>query len=95
MIDDTHVCLIRNYRVAVGKTLVELPAGTLEPGEDPAVTAGRELVEETGLSRRVDSQIARIHHVARHSQRATCISISPKIHLPARRRWSPAKLSKR
>jgi ADP-ribose pyrophosphatase len=34
--------------VAVGKTLVELPAGTLEPGEDPAVTAARELIEETG-----------------------------------------------
>jgi ADP-ribose pyrophosphatase len=43
-----RVCLIRNWRVAVGRTLVELPAGTLEPDEDPAVTAGRELIEETG-----------------------------------------------
>jgi ADP-ribose pyrophosphatase len=49
MVDDDHVCLIRNYRVAVGKTLIELPAGTLEPGEQPAVTAGRELIEETGF----------------------------------------------
>ena len=49
MVDDDHVCLIRNYRVAVGKTLIELPAGTLEPGEEPAVTAGRELIEETGF----------------------------------------------
>jgi ADP-ribose pyrophosphatase len=48
MVDDSHVCLIRNYRVAVGKTLVELPAGTLEPDEEPQVTAGRELIEETG-----------------------------------------------
>ncbi len=48
MVDAEHVCLIHNYRVAVGKTLVELPAGTLEPGEDPRVTAGRELIEETG-----------------------------------------------
>jgi ADP-ribose pyrophosphatase len=48
MVDDERVCLIRNHRVAVGKMLVELPAGTLEPGEDPAVTAARELVEETG-----------------------------------------------
>jgi ADP-ribose pyrophosphatase len=46
--DDGRVCLIRNYRVAVDKTLVELPAGTLEAGEDPAVTARRELIEETG-----------------------------------------------
>jgi ADP-ribose pyrophosphatase len=48
MVDDDHVCLIRNARVAVGRTLVELPAGTLEPGEDPAHTAARELIEETG-----------------------------------------------
>lgn len=48
--DDHRVCLIRNYRVAVGKTLIELPAGTLEPGEDPAVTARRELTEETGYT---------------------------------------------
>ena len=49
MVDARRVCLIRNYRVAVGKTLIELPAGTLEPNEDPDVTAGRELIEETGF----------------------------------------------
>jgi len=43
-----RVCLIRNHRVAVGRELVELPAGTLEPGEDPLETARRELAEETG-----------------------------------------------
>ena len=48
ILDDGRICLIRNYRVAVGKSLIELPAGTLEPGEDPAITAKRELVEETG-----------------------------------------------
>jgi ADP-ribose pyrophosphatase len=48
LLDDGRVCLIRNWRVAVRKTLIELPAGTLEHGEDPAVTAARELIEETG-----------------------------------------------
>ena len=48
LVDADHVCLIRNYRVAIGQTLLELPAGTLEPGEDPQVTAHRELIEETG-----------------------------------------------
>lgn len=48
LVDDHHVCLIRNYRVAVARTLIELPAGTLEPPEDPQVTAARELQEETG-----------------------------------------------
>ncbi|REK17219.1 MAG: NUDIX hydrolase [Planctomycetota bacterium] len=49
ILDDGRVCLIRNWRVAVGKTLVELPAGTLEPDEDPAANAARELIEETGF----------------------------------------------
>ena len=48
LFDDGRVCLIYNQRVAAGKTLIELPAGTLEPGEDPATTALRELAEETG-----------------------------------------------
>jgi ADP-ribose pyrophosphatase len=48
LLDDGRICLIRNYRIAVGQTLIELPAGTLEPGEPPIVTAGRELIEETG-----------------------------------------------
>ena len=57
-VDDEHVCLIRNHRVAVGKTLIELPAGTLEPGEDPQATAFRELIEETGYRAK---QMQRLH----------------------------------
>ncbi len=47
--DEGRVVLVRQLRVAAGKELVELPAGTLEPGEDPDATARRELAEETGL----------------------------------------------
>ena len=47
-VDTENILLIRNRRYAVGETLVELPAGTLEKGEDPMNCAGRELVEETG-----------------------------------------------
>jgi ADP-ribose pyrophosphatase len=43
-----HVCLIRNFRVAVERTLIELPAGTIDPPEQPEATAARELTEETG-----------------------------------------------
>jgi ADP-ribose pyrophosphatase len=45
---DQTVIMIRNYRFAAGSELLELPAGTLEPGEEPAVCAARELEEETG-----------------------------------------------
>src|SRR5258707_649920 len=48
LLDDGRVCLIRNWRIAVGQTLIELPAGTLEPPEPPELTAERELIEETG-----------------------------------------------
>lgn len=48
VLDDGRVCLIENHRVAAGRTLYELPAGTLEPGEDPLAAAERELAEETG-----------------------------------------------
>jgi len=49
-VDDDSICLIRNVRVAVGETLLELPAGTLEPPEPPLETAHRELLEETGYT---------------------------------------------
>jgi ADP-ribose pyrophosphatase len=48
MVDDHHVCLIENQRYAVGKTLLEVPAGTIDPAETAEQTAQRELVEETG-----------------------------------------------
>ncbi|MEM7478879.1 MAG: NUDIX hydrolase [Planctomycetota bacterium] len=48
LVDDDHVCLIRNYRMAIDVELLELPAGTLEPPEPPIETAQRELIEETG-----------------------------------------------
>lgn len=48
LVDDGHVCLLRNVRPAAGATLLEIPAGTLEPGEPPEAAAMRELAEETG-----------------------------------------------
>ncbi len=46
------VLLIRQYRQAVGETLLEIPAGTLEPDEPPDACAQRELQEETGYTAR-------------------------------------------
>lgn len=48
VLTDTDIVMIRNYRYAIERELIELPAGTLEPGEDPAACAARELEEETG-----------------------------------------------
>lgn len=48
VLDDGRICLIENYRISAGEWLLELPAGTLEPGEEPLCAASRELTEETG-----------------------------------------------
>jgi ADP-ribose diphosphatase len=44
-----QVILIRQYRHATGRELIELPAGGLKPNEDPKLAAIRELEEETGF----------------------------------------------
>ncbi len=47
--NEGDIYLVRQFRYAVGEELIEIPAGKLEPGEDPMVTAARELTEEAGI----------------------------------------------
>lgn len=46
---DGNILLLRQYRAAIKRWLVEIPAGTMEHGESPADCAYRELIEETGF----------------------------------------------
>lgn len=46
---DGTVLMVRQFRLATGRVLLEIPAGTIETGEDPAECAARELEEETGF----------------------------------------------
>jgi len=48
--DGQRVAMVRQWRHAAGQALLEIPAGTLDPGEEPLATARRELAEECGLS---------------------------------------------
>jgi ADP-ribose pyrophosphatase len=48
LVDEDHICLLKNHRFILGETLWEIPAGTLEPGEAAEKAAVRELEEETG-----------------------------------------------
>src|SRR5699024_8212829 len=47
---DNKIVLVRQYRKPLEKTIVEIPAGKMEEGERPEITAIRELEEETGYT---------------------------------------------
>jgi ADP-ribose pyrophosphatase len=57
---ERRVLLLQQYRHAVGDFIWEIPAGTLDPGEDPLACGRRELVEETGYSARHFEKLAEI-----------------------------------
>ena len=48
--ENNNLYMVRQYRFPVQRHLIELPAGKLEPGEEPFPAAVRELSEETGLT---------------------------------------------
>jgi 8-oxo-dGTP pyrophosphatase MutT (NUDIX family) len=49
-VHEGNVLLVRQFRLAAGREMLEIPAGLREPGEDPATTAARELAEELGYA---------------------------------------------
>ncbi|MBQ9786917.1 MAG: NUDIX hydrolase [Lentisphaeria bacterium] len=53
IVPDNELVLIRQFRPPAGKLMVEFPAGLIDPGETPEVTAVRELYEETGFEGKV------------------------------------------
>ena len=48
ILDDGRILMVRQYRNSIERDTLEIPAGGLNPGEDPADAAARELREETG-----------------------------------------------
>ncbi|WP_144511289.1 NUDIX hydrolase [Bacillus sp. FJAT-22090] len=48
--DDKKIILVEQYRKALERSIIEIPAGKIEPGEPPEETALRELEEETGYT---------------------------------------------
>ncbi|MFN0131933.1 MAG: NUDIX hydrolase [Phycisphaerales bacterium] len=61
ILDDGRLAFVRVWRIALAKWSLELPAGTLEPGESPRRCAARELIEETGYQAATITPLARFH----------------------------------
>lgn len=56
--EQDNVLLVRQFRYAVGKSLLEIPAGGIDPGEEPGDAVRRELQEEIGyLPRKIDELV--------------------------------------
>ncbi|MBI3156174.1 MAG: NUDIX hydrolase [Burkholderiales bacterium] len=70
LLDDGRLLLERQWRHPLGRVLLELPAGKLDPGEDPLACAVRELREETGHSAREWAFAARLHSACAYSTEA-------------------------
>jgi ADP-ribose pyrophosphatase len=58
---DPTILMLRQYRYAGGGTMWEIPAGVLQPGEDPLACARRELAEETGATAKTIEHLTTIH----------------------------------
>jgi len=56
--EDDNVLLVKQFRKAIEKDLLEIPAGGIEPGEDPEETVRREMQEETGY---LPTNIVKLH----------------------------------
>jgi ADP-ribose pyrophosphatase len=59
--DSGELVMERQHRYALGRDMIEIPAGKIDPGEDPLATARRELKEETGYSAREWRHLATVH----------------------------------
>jgi ADP-ribose pyrophosphatase len=67
MLDDDSVVLTLQYRHPVGRWMLEIPAGTMIPGESPIACAMRELEEEAGFFAEEYTDLSQIHILPSYS----------------------------
>ncbi len=84
--DDKKVILVRQFRYALDKEFLELPAGKIDPNEDPIVCARRELEEETGYTSNEIKHLQTIHNAIGYCDEKIEIYYADKLEkLPSQR----------
>ncbi|MCW5603308.1 MAG: NUDIX hydrolase [Burkholderiales bacterium] len=61
LLDEETIVLERQFRYPLGRHFIELPAGKIDPGEEPLATAKRELAEECGYAAAHWRHLATLH----------------------------------
>ena len=85
LLDNDTVVMERQYRHAVEDYLLEIPAGTLEPGEQPIDCARRELEEETGYQAKQLIELGPVHILPAYSDEITHVYIARELHMTRQR----------
>jgi ADP-ribose pyrophosphatase len=91
LLDDNTVVMEVQYRHPVGEYLLEIPAGTMEPGESPLDCAKRELIEETGFRAQELIKLGKIHMIPAYSDEEIHVFIAKGL-TPARQNLDPDEI---
>ena len=83
--DDGRVLLERQFRYPHGREFIELPAGKLDPGEAPLVSAQRELLEETGYVAGEWTRLGVIHTAIAYTDEAITVFLARRLELRERK----------
>jgi ADP-ribose pyrophosphatase len=75
-----EVLMIEQYRHVIGKRLLELPAGLVDPGEDALMAAGRELIEETGFSSDEITPVASLYASPGYTEERATLYLARNCH---------------
>jgi ADP-ribose pyrophosphatase len=91
LMGDNTVVMELQYRHPVAEYLLEIPAGTLEPGESPLDCAKRELIEETGFRAQEFIKLGKIHIIPAYSDEEIRVFIAKGL-TPAKQDLDPDEI---